>query len=90
MTEVGDDQVGLQYGLAGSDMVERDHAARDTPWRPPWNPRVLAGATNAVLQGRQWCGRSDVADKPNGQQRWEQMRDASNGFVLNKQLNYNT
>ena len=26
MTEVGDDQVGLQYGLAGSDMVERDHA----------------------------------------------------------------
>ena len=31
MTEVGDDQVGLQYGLAGSDMMERDHAARDTP-----------------------------------------------------------
>jgi len=31
MTEVGDDQVGLQYALAGSDMVERDHAARDTP-----------------------------------------------------------
>jgi len=31
MTEVGDDQVGLQYGLAGSDMVERGHAARDTP-----------------------------------------------------------
>jgi len=30
MTEVGDDQVGLQYGLAGSDMVEQDHAARDT------------------------------------------------------------
>jgi len=27
MTEVGDDQVGLQYGLAGSDMMERDHAA---------------------------------------------------------------
>ena len=25
MTEVGDDQVGLQYGLAGSDMVERDN-----------------------------------------------------------------
>ena len=24
MTEVGDDQVGLQYGLAGSDMVKRD------------------------------------------------------------------
>ena len=31
MTEVDDDQVGLQYWLAGSDMVERDHAARDTP-----------------------------------------------------------
>jgi len=27
MTEVGDDQVGLQYGLAGSGMMERDHAA---------------------------------------------------------------
>ena len=36
MTEVGDDQIGLQYGLASSDMVERDRAARDTPWRPPW------------------------------------------------------
>jgi len=77
MTEVGDDQVGLQYGLAGSDMVERDHVARDMPWRPPWNPHVLASATNAVLQGRQWCGRSDVADKPNKQQRWEQMRNVS-------------
>ena len=31
MTEVGDDQVGLQYGLAGSGMMERDRAARDTP-----------------------------------------------------------
>ena len=30
MTEVGDDQVGLQYGLAGLGMVERDRAARDT------------------------------------------------------------
>ena len=27
MTEVGDDQVGLQYRLAGSGMVERDHTA---------------------------------------------------------------
>ena len=30
MTEVGDDQVGQQYGLAGSGMMERDRAARDT------------------------------------------------------------
>ena len=34
MTEVGDDQVRLQYGLAGSGMEERDRAARDTSWRP--------------------------------------------------------
>ena len=33
MTEVGDDQVGLQYGLAGSDMVERDHAALSAHYR---------------------------------------------------------
>ena len=31
MTEVGDDQVGLQYGLAGSGMMERDRAAHGTP-----------------------------------------------------------
>jgi len=30
MTEVGDDQVRLQYGLAGSGMMERDRAAHDT------------------------------------------------------------
>ena len=29
MTEVGDDQVGLQYGLTGSGMMARDRAARD-------------------------------------------------------------
>ena len=31
MTEIGDYQVGQQYGLAGSGMMERDRAARDTP-----------------------------------------------------------
>ena len=31
MTEAGDDQVGLQHGLAGLGMMERDRTARHTP-----------------------------------------------------------
>ena len=76
---VDDDQSRRRPGQrrepADSSMVERCHAARETPWQPLWNRPVLADVTDALSQGRQWCDRNDTT--PDEPWHWEQTRGAS-------------